>query len=109
MKLYKDFDNHVIKIYKADKFIGYVKLYRILRTGLYCFEKTKNVDDAMTYLSSTQCDNLKNKLSTKRDMLRYGVSYKFENIIVTAQEIRLSKLNVLKTKKIKTGLFKNKE
>lgn len=109
MKLFKDLKYYLVKVYKDTKFVGYIKSYRTLRTGLYCFEKTKNIDLALRYLSLSESDRVKNKLTNKRDMLRYSVSYIFESVIITPQEIRFSKLSVLKTKKIKNGLFKNKE
>ena len=99
---------YVVKVYKNDKFVGYVKSYRKLRTDLYSFERTKNINESIKYLSIIESCRLKIKLTNKRDKLRY-VNYYFDNVIISEQEIRLSKLNILKTKKIKTGLFKNKE
>ena len=58
--------NYIVKIYKSDKFVGYVKSYRTLRTGLYSFERTKNINEALKNSTSMECARVSVKLATKR-------------------------------------------
>lgn len=95
----------VIKIYKADVFVGYVLNYRKGRNG-YDFKRSKYIHKAIKYIQKIECDRVKFKLTTLGNI--FNKDYYFEVIQVTDQEIRFSKLQVLKTKKIKVGLFKNK-
>ena len=99
---------YVIKTYKENKFIGFVKSYRKHRNGKYRFERTKNTNLAIKFISNHECRRLQLKLSVLKDPLRYNNSYSFTNEKITDQDIRLSKLTTLNSKKIKSGIFKNK-
>jgi len=102
-------DSFVIKIYNNSIFVGYIKDTRLHRNGYYRFNKTKNIDKCMKYHTKWNSDAIVEKLSRNFDILHYyKSSYKFECKLITNQEIRLSKLNVLNKKIIKIGIFKNR-
>jgi hypothetical protein len=97
---------YIVKIYRDDIFLGYVKSYRKYINGKYRFEKTKNIFNALSYISIVECNSLKNKLTLRRDMLIYNNSYYFKVDIITEQEIRKSKIKILDKIKIRKGVFK---
>ena len=99
--------NHfIIKVYKNDIFVGYVISYRKGRNG-YVFRKSKYIHKAANYIQKIEIERVKFKL-TKLGNVILNSDYFFEITQITDQEIRFSKLSVLKTKRIKGGLFKNK-
>jgi len=101
--------NFVIKIYKDDLFVGYIKNIRVHRNRQYRFIKTKNIDKCMKYKTECYIKHVIAKISNQLDISHYyKSSYKFESKLITNQEIRLSKLNVLDKKIIRMGIFKNK-
>lgn len=95
----------IIKIYKNNVFVGYVISYRKGRNG-YAFKKSKYIHKAASYIQKVDIERVKFKLTKLGTIL--NDDYFFEIIQITDQEIRFSKLSVLKTKRIKSGLFKNK-
>jgi len=104
-------DVYIINIYHEDKgFIGYIKSYRKHRNGKYRFTKTKNIAKALKYSHFGSAINVQIKLNQleSKDKLYYNNSYFFIDAKLTEQEIRKSKLNVLKSVKIREGLFKKK-
>jgi hypothetical protein len=98
---------HVILIYLNNDFVGYVKDYRIYRNKKYRFNKTKNINIASKFIFKDKCEDACNKLNNLRDVI-YTKSYNFKCGIITNQEIRRSKLSVLKIIIIREGIFKNK-
>ena len=102
-------DSFVIKIYNNSIFVGYIKDTRLHRNGYYRFNKTKNIDKCMKYKTECYIKHVIAKISNQLDISHYyKSSYKFECKLITNQEIRLSKLNVLNKKIIKIGIFKNR-
>jgi len=101
-------DYYFVKIYKDNRFLGYVKSYRKHRNGRYRFERTNNLNNALKYISKLEGDRIELKLSKLKDKLRYNDSYSFANGKITEQEIRLSKLHTLKNIKMKTKILKTK-
>ena len=101
-------NNYIIKIYRDNIFIGYVRSYRKRRNGKYRFEKTKNISLALEYTNSTGlADNVTMKLNSSMiDKLYYKGSYCFKVSKITDKEIRKSKLNILEKVKIREGIFK---
>lgn len=98
---------HIIKIYRNDIFIGYLKSYRKHRNGKYRFEKTLNVNDCMRFLHISEIENVLNKLTTLLDLVLYFKDiFNFKKSELTEQEIRNSKLCVLNVIKIREGIFK---
>ena len=57
-------NKYLISIYYNNKFIGYVKDFRLHRNNLYRFNKTKNINKAIDYN-----DSLFFKLNNLRDLL----------------------------------------
>lgn len=99
--------NHfIIKVYKNDVFAGYVISYRKGRNG-YVFKKSKYIHKAASYIQKVEIERVKFKLTNLGNSILNN-DYFFEIIQINDQEIRFSKLTILKTKKIKSGLFKNK-
>lgn len=99
--------NYVLRVYLEDKFVGYVKTYRLHRNYKYRFEKTKNISNAWLTNNKIVCDQAKDKLTLFGDNL-YN-NFKFEITKVTEQELRKSKLyllGVVKNYKEKKGIFK---
>lgn len=96
-----------ISIYYKNKFIGYVKDYRMKRNHRYSFNKTKNINKSLKFLGKVECDSAQFKLENFKDEIYYK-DYTFEVTTITKQEIRKSKLSYLKTVKPKYGLFKLK-
>lgn len=97
---------YIIRVYFNDDFVGYVKDYRIYRNKKYRFNKTKNINKAYRFnlwICETACD----KLNNLRDDI-YTKAYNFKCGEITDQELRRSKLSVLKIIKIREGIFKNK-
>lgn len=103
-------DNFVVKIYRDDVFIGFVRSYRKHRNGLYLFEKTKNLNNALIFndlISSLYCEtHLKDELDK---IYYFNKNNYFKTIKIDSQDIRLSNLNILRNRKIKLGILKNKE
>lgn len=97
---------YLIKIKYKNKFVGYIKNYRLHRNYKYRFNKTKNIDKAM-YFDMRVCSNILDKLQTRIDNLYYN-DYSFEIYSISKKDIRKSKLQILKNKKIKNGVLKNK-
>jgi len=104
---------YAVKIYKNDVFIGFVKSIRKHRNGFIRFVKTRNVETANTFSHKSYgysyALSLELCLTTNIDKLMYRDNYKFLATEITKKDIRSSKLSVLKYKKIKTGILKNKE
>ena len=98
---------HVILVYLNNYFVGYIKDYRIYRNKKYRFNKTKNINIASKFIFKDKCEDACNKLNNLRDVI-YTKSYNFKCGVITPQEIRRSKLSVLKIVKIREGIFKNK-
>ena len=98
---------NVILVYLNDDFVGYVKDYRIYRNKKYRFNKTRNINKAIKFIFKDKCETACNNLNNLRDTT-YTKSYSFKCGQVTNQEIRRSKLSVLKIVKIREGIFKNK-
>jgi hypothetical protein len=97
---------YIIRIYKKDKFIGFVKSWRKHRNGKYRFEKTKNIDFAIKTISRHESQRLEIRLSELKDHI-YSNSYLFVSEKITEQDIRLSKLIAIRLNS-KLGIFKNK-
>lgn len=97
---------YLIKIKYKDKFVGYIKNYRLHRNCKYRFNKTKNIKKSM-FFDMRVCSNILDKLQTKIDNLYYK-NYSFEIYSISKKDIRKSKLQILKNKKIKNGILKNK-
>ena len=96
-----------VNVYHDDKgFIGYVKSYRKHRNGKYHFTKTKNIAEALKYSNIELTTNIQLKLTESREKLLYNDSL---SVILTDQEIRKSKLMILKNITPKYGLFKMKK
>ena len=70
------------------------------------FNKTRNINNAYKFNFSI-CETACNKLNNLRDDI-YIKSYNFKCGEITNQEVRRSKLSVLKIVKIREGIFKNK-
>lgn len=101
--------SYVIKIYANDKFLGYLKNYRLHRNAKYRFERTLNVDKAIKFSPESVCKFIIIKIKYSLDNLRYcNMNYDFKCSELTNQEIRNSKLRHLNVVKIKQGIFKNK-
>jgi len=94
-----------IKVYNNNIFSGYVKMYRYYN-GKYRFEITKNIIKSLQYKWELESKKTIDKLTNDRDrLLEIGV-YTFESSEVTNQDIRRSKLDILKRVKIRKGIFK---
>lgn len=102
------YSRYVLRVYRDDEFIGYVKDYRFHRNKKYRFNKTKNVINASIFLSKSSADVVKNKLDNFRDKLCQYKAFTFKVILITSKEIRLSKLNLLNKVIIREGIFKNR-
>lgn len=109
MKRKNEDKKYIIKIYRNDVFIGYLKSYRKHRNNKYRFEKTLNINDCMRFFSNNETDKILNKLKNLLDLVLYFKdNFSFKTSELTEQEIRNSKLRVLNVLKIKEGIFKNK-
>jgi len=97
---------YVISVYLNEDFVGYIKDYRIHRNKKYRFNKTKNINIASKFIFKYKCENACDNLNNLRDDTYK--SYNFKCGEITNQEVRKSKLNVLKIVKIREGIFKNK-
>lgn len=100
-------NDFVIRIYKDDIFIGYLKDWRLHRNKKYRFNKTKNINNAIRYCS----DIVQNSEGVMRivkdlDFLHHGGSIKLKCVKVTEQELRKSKLYYLSVIKVREGIFK---
>jgi len=100
-----DMISYNIKIYNNDLFVGYVKSYRKYDSG-YRFYITKNIQKSLQYKSESLILRAIDSLTNNRDkLLEIGI-YTFKSSNVTNQDIRMSKLNILKRVKIRKGIFK---
>ena len=101
---------YIVKIYLDDKFVGYLKSYRLHRSAKYRFEKTLNVGKAIKFSPEDVCKRAVFKLENYLDKLRYcNSNYHFDSSELTNQELRSSKLRRLNVVVIKEGIFKNKK
>jgi hypothetical protein len=101
-------DKYAIKIYKSGNFVGYVQTVRKSRNGYYRITKTKNLNTSLDIKFEIIVKVLKKKLDEKCDKILYK-NHEFEIIKVNQKEIRFSKLNILKNKVIREGIFKNRK
>lgn len=101
-------DKYVIKIYKNDVFAGYVKSNRLSRNGEYRFTRTKNINECISTESYFTILGVFNKVSILGDKI-YNRNCEFRILKITEQEMRNSKLSVLKNKVIREGIFKNRK
>jgi len=97
---------YVLRVYRNDKFIGYIKTYRKFSNAKYRFEKTKNINEAIKFVAEHSCNILRIKLSEFIDKLIFDDSYTFKSHKITDKEIRKSKLYLLNTIVIREGIFK---
>jgi hypothetical protein len=107
MKTEKKITEYIIKIYKDDNFIGYLKNYRLIKSG-YRFNKTKNLSLANKSSFKGLLFIWRDKLETKLDNFYHRGNYKFEISEITKQEVRKSKLNMLYLYKERSNILKQK-
>jgi hypothetical protein len=90
---------YVLRIYRNDKFIGYVKTYRKQRNAKYRFEKTRNINNACQIFLKVNCEHARDNLTFLRDKIYDNEVYRFEVVKTTEQELRKSKLHLLNVAK----------
>jgi hypothetical protein len=100
---------YVLRVYHKDEFVGYIKNYRKHRNSKYRFNKTRNINKALTLIYKYTWKEIQYKLEELGDKLIYGNNFSFLITEITDQEIRKSKLHLLsiiKNNKKVTGIFK---
>lgn len=107
MKKRLNVGNYIVIVYLNGDFVGYVKEYRLHRNKKYRFDKTKNINKALKFVATNIAEKATDQLNNFRDDI-YNNFYTFKHSEITNQELRRSKLSVLKIVKIREGIFKNK-
>jgi len=87
-----EFDEYILKVYHDNIFLGYIKRYEKYRDGKFIFYITKKIERALYHLTIVDCDILKCKLDSFKDVLIYDDNYIFEVFKINNQEIRKLKL-----------------